>query len=72
MNDTFECVAIAITNDNKVEGTEEFNVSFVETDTNMIMTAGDRTVPVCIEDDEGMCIFDRKQYSCPYEISTIW
>lgn len=55
MNDTFECVTIAITNDNIVEGTEEFVVSFVETDTNMIMTAGDRTVPVCIEDDEGIC-----------------
>ena len=71
MNDTFECVAIAITNDSIVEGTEVFEVSFVETDTNMIMTAGDRTVPVFIEDDEGMCECLTEK-NIEYEISAVW
>ena len=52
MNDTFECVSIAITNDNIVEGTEAFYVRFLETDDNQIMIAGNDTAPVFIEDDE--------------------
>ena len=56
MNDTFECVSIAITNDNIVEGTETFYVRFLETDDNQIMIAGNNTAPVFIEDDESKYI----------------
>ena len=56
MNDTLECVTINITDDIIVEGTEMFTVHFDETDGNMIMIAGDNTVPVFIEDDEGIYI----------------
>ena len=56
MNDTFECVSIAITNDNIVEGTEVFYVRFLETDDNQIMIAGNDTAPVFIEDDESKYI----------------
>ena len=53
MNDTFECVSININDDSIVEGTEMFLVHFIETDDNEIMIAGQDTVPVYIEDDEG-------------------
>ena len=56
MNNTLKCVTINITNDNEVEGTEVFMVHFTETDDNRIMIDGTDTVPVYIEDDEGIII----------------
>lgn len=51
------CVSVNITDDNIVEGTETFYVQFSGSENNQIMIAGDDTVPVFIEDNEGKLTF---------------